>query len=342
MKAEDPNVRLKTFDIEFPSPGGGNVVSSEVYLGGKQQCQVDIIVQKEKKNADGIWELEAFDEKELESATVVEYSTNPAATMPDGWYCDTKRNEFNMGRWSGLLEAPSTNAVHSNPIIQPIPGIGPLENVKRYLRCDQTSAGSQKFMARITVGNKTYTTNMLRDNINYQSSVTVRSQEPYTLSPERLDHWADTNAFSVSNVDVDIYYWTPPLGLRFVENIPPTCPVILDDPSVQGDHFDIYYTWDIGRGIRQIGGVIRGNTVGNITMNSLLKKSSGGNELIPANKRNTIMRAARVKAWLNNPNTDQQGASIWTMVDSYGCSHHYYLTETDNYNVMVLRATSKP
>lgn len=341
MKAEDPNVRLKTFDIEFPRDGG-NVVNNEVYLGGKQQCQVNIIVQKERRNAEGIWELAAFEATELESATVVEYSTNPEATIPAGWYCDTKRNEFNMGRWSGVLEEPSMATAPSNPIIQPMPGIGPLENERRYLRCDLRSTGNHQFMAKITVGRKTYTTNMERDNVNYQSSVTVKCQEPYTLSAERLDHWADTDAFSVQGVDVDIYYWTPPLGLRFVENIPPTDPVKLKDPSVQGDHFDIYYTRDIGHGIRQIGGVIRGNTVGNITMNSLLKKSSGGNELIPANKRNTIMRAARVKAWLNNPNTDQQGASIWTMVDSYGCSHHYYLTETDNYNVMVLRATSKP
>jgi hypothetical protein len=341
---EKPQFRLGVFEVELPRPGGGNVVDNGVYVGGRQQCQVDIIVQKEQRNEAGRWFAVPLEDHELESATLVEYSNDKEATLPKGWSCDTERNRFVMGPWAGRLEGAGSETDYSNPIIQPIPGIGPLQNIKRYLRFEKGNALNQKFMAKIVIGKTTYITNMAgeEDEIPFQSSVTLTPREPYVLPAERLEHWADTGALTEYRLDVDIYYWSPPLGLRFVENIVPKNAVKLLDPTVQGDKYAIYYTHDVGSGIRQIGGVIPGNTVNNITMNDLLKKTVGQNKEIIANKRNTIMRAARVKAWLDNPDVDRQGSSIWTLVDNYGCEHHYFLSWADNRNVLQLVSTSKP
>lgn len=341
---EKPEFRLDVFEVELPRPGGGNVVESGVYVGGRQQCQVNIIVKKEKRNEEGKWVAVTLEDHERKSATLVEYSTDKKATLPKGWSCDTERNGFVMGPWVGRLEGAGSKTDYTNPIIQPIPGMGPLEDIKRYMRFDKGNALNQKFMAKIVIEGVTYITNMVREDDDeiFQSSVTLTPREPYLLPAERLEQWTDTAALTQDKLDVDIYYWSPPLGLRFVENIVPENAVELLDPTVQGDRFAIYYTHDVGSGIRQIGGVISGNTVNNITMNDLLKKTVGRNKEIIANKRNTIMRAARVKAWLDNPDVDRQGSSIWTLVDNYGCEHHYFLSWADDRNVLQLIATSKP
>ena len=331
MSAGD--VQLKLFEIELP---GRQTLTNALYANGRHQCRVNLLIVKEVEDENGNWRSTPLTPTEVESATITGYGV-PAQPLPSGWYCDRQKNKYDAGlRRSGVegeegREPPGT--------IIPVPGITPIEQIARYMRVNSDiPIEIQRFMGYIVVGGKVYTTNGTFGTVSFNSYVHIEPTRPYRLNAADLTGYQDTDAYTgqIGNnkIDVDVYYWTPPAGLNFVENRGLDRPVQVNN---EGLYFQTSFIWDSGSGIRRKGGIIwKKDTLGLQLRIDDVQRPAGHNPYIEFNRRPTIMRAIRYIGWVDTPNSELKSA--WRLWDNYGCEHVFYVDWASDRNLLELKS----
>lgn len=314
------DVTLKRFDVELPN---GQHWTNELYANGRHQCQLNILIVKQVEDADGYMIDTPLTTTERNSATITAFGL-PGAVLPGGWSCDRTKNQFDVGLRPLAAEAPAAE-------IKPVDS--GVELIKLYMRADtRASMGTEKLMAKIVVGGRTFTTNGSFGGATFNTYVDIQLSRPYQLEITELSSYVDLDAYAHANnaVDIDIYYYTPtPKGIRFVENRGLDSPVGVNG---EGSHFQTSYVRDIGNGVRFKGGVVLLDS-GSLTVDKIQKNNGSGSVLY--NKMSTIMRAARYRGWMDTPNSERQ--SGWRLWDNYGCEHVFFIGWVDNGNVLSLR-----
>jgi hypothetical protein len=317
-------VRLAEFKVQTVQ---GQVATNELYANGRHQCEVYIMVAKEVEDESGFMRFTPLTAAERDGITLIEYSTNVGATLPVGWMCDTVKNEYDCGlRKSfrdGVLEASSN-------VDEPIQhaAVAPVEMVKRYLRqSDDQPVQSRRFMARITVAGKIYTTNFSDDDNSFNSYVEVSPQVPYRLRVGELSVFRDMFSYEDSGIPLSIYvyYWHPPAGLLMLESLGLTAPL-----NVENEGTDFHTAFYGFAGLFRGGVPIGKNTpeaslqVSEVQRNLYFDKNPSIEfALLP-----TVMRAVVIK-WLDLYKFgDSQG--YWRLIDNYGCLHSFRIVHGDN------------
>lgn len=326
--------RLKTFDIRRPD---GQTHTNQLYANGRHQCLLSLDIVKQVRDADGFWVDEPLTTAEILSAEVTRFGS-PGEPLGRGWSCDREKNKYDLGLWRYGLESQqgdddsaATSLETSTEFRTPI---------ARYMRFDPGGAiTSERLMGRITVGGKVYTTNGTYQDVSFYTSVYIQPVRPYHLSVAQLSAYTDAHAFEQTvegnKIDIDVYYYVPPLGLRFVENRGLDAPLPVRQ---EGYHFESCFTWHKGSGIRKKGGVVVRHDVAGMPLRlSSVQLYGGYDPEIPFNKYNTIMRAIRFDGWIDNPNGERDGK--WRLWDNYGCEHVFRIEQADSFNFLELKDT---
>lgn len=321
-------VNFKVFKI-YVNDGGAE--TGNLYANGRHQCKVDIEVTKQVPDAWGNWRDTPLTEAERESLTVTSYSSNIQAQLPLGWSCDKEKNMFDTGLWrrgtgDQVLSVEDLSGVTDSGI----------EIISRYMRvAGNVPIESQRFMARVVVGGKIYTTYFFTGN----SYVTILPTRPYSLRVGELRAYSDENALRDSWVDCDVYYWLPPSGLRFLINRGLDAPVRV---SNEGDYFQtawsMVYSGDSYR-YRKAGVVLTNRAELGLRVKDVHRNvyagGDGSNPYINFNNHNTIMRVVRMLAkesfGTGNTNTP------WRLWDNYGCEHVYRIDHSADGSRVVLK-----
>jgi hypothetical protein len=203
-----PQYAIESFRIFFTN---GQTDASNLYANGRHQTKVEIELLKKEMGPDGNWIDSKLTEAEQLSLTVVGYSSNSSAQLPRGWSVDYVKNQFDTGLWvrGGASELP----MESNTCVT-ADATG--EAFSRYMRCDNSvPIEPQRFMAKIIVGGKIYTTYSYHGN----SYISITPVKPYVLRPNDLHQIIHDPYYNrETRTAVDVYYWLPPSGVRFVDN----------------------------------------------------------------------------------------------------------------------------
>ncbi|AZE87730.1 hypothetical protein [Pseudomonas orientalis] len=324
--------QLKRFEITLPS---GGLMTRELYNNGRHQCRVSLLVIKQVQNENGNWIDTPLSHAEIQSATVTGFGV-PAQPLPMGWICDVEKNKFDAGVWSegtadegGSEDYGSADSELKNTSVELLP---------RYIRAEKTVRDDPiRFMGRITVDGKVYTTNGVYGGITFNTYVDIFPRVAYRILIRDLIQYEDLNAFSgevdKNKIDIDVYYWVPPRGLRFIENKG------LDNPvnvTLEGIYFQTSFIYNYSGGNRNKGGVIwKKDTLGLQLRIDDVQRPSGTNPFIEFNRYPTIMRAIRYKGWIDSPNNERM--SPWRLLDNFGCEHVYVIDYGDNRNLLRLR-----
>lgn len=325
--------RLKRFDIELQN---GQTQTSALYANGRHQCRVHLVVVKEVEDASGNWISTPLTLAEKEGATVTGYG-GLVEPLPNGWHCDSNKNKFD----AGLRPIGNEGGQDGQKLAVSIdfPEDLLVEIIPRFMRFSSgVPIDIQRFMGRITVGGKFYTTNGDFGSVSFNTYVDIQPTPPYRLRVHDLSYYEDLNAYSgtigTNKIDIDVYYWTPPSGVSFVENRGLDRPVQVNS---EGAYFQTSYIWDTGgRGYRKKGGIIWGkDTLGLVLRVDDVQRPAGNNPYIEFNRRPTIMRAIRYSGWIDSPNSEQK--SPWRLWDNFGCEHVFYVDWADNRNIIVLK-----
>lgn len=327
------DVRLKTFDIELPNR---QLLTNALYANGRHQCEVRLLVVKEIEDKDGNFKNIDLTDDETISATVTGYG-GEQESLPQGWFCDREKNKYDAGL-RGLSSEEEQGAERQGSIV-PIPVTVPIQKIDRYMRVDSNiPIRTQRFMGRIIVGEKTYTTNSSSGGAIFNTYVEIQPTRPYRLNTAQLTVHQDIDAYTGTvngnKVDVDVYYWTPPDGLRFVENRGLDSPVVVNH---EGLYFQTSFVWDSGRGVRRKGGIIwNKDTLGLKLRMDDVQRPAGNNPYIEFNRHPTIMRAIRYEGWMDTPNSELKSA--WRLWDNYGCEHVFFVDWVSDRNVLELKS----
>lgn len=318
------DIVIRAFEVKLPN---GQNWTNELYANDRHQCQLNILIKKEVEDANGNYIETPLTTTERNSATITAYGF-PESVLPRGWSCDKTKNQFDVG-----LRPLGTEDSAEEPRAEFDPVDSSFELIKLYMRAGTSaSIGTERLMAKIYVGGKTYTTNGSVGGVPFQSYVDIQLTRPYRLEINELSTYVDLDAYSHNHnkVDIDIYYMTPTVkGIRFVENRGLDSPVVVEG---EGSHFHTSYVQHTNDGIRFKGGVVMVES-GRLTVDKIQKDNGSGEVLY--NKMSTIMRAARYRGWINTPDDNRQ--SGWRLWDNYGCEHVFYIGFTDKGNVLVLR-----
>ncbi|WP_226475719.1 hypothetical protein [Pseudomonas sp. MWU16-30323] len=314
------DVHVKTIEIALPS---GQLHTNALYKNGRHQCRVNLLVVKEVEQQDGTWKDVPLSKEETYSATVTAFG-GPSLPLPSGWSCDHDKNKYDTGLRTFGSE-PSAEII-------PAPVVAPIELIPRYLRCSPgTPSDTQRFMGSIVVGGKVYTTNS-----NNRTYVEITPVTPYVLKASDLTLYMDADAYAFGGskgVDVDVYYYTPPSGITFLDNLGLLNPVPVNN---EGQAFETSYVWHVGNhGIRMKGGVIRASSGAGLRMD-MVQRGVTGSPSIRFSMRPTIMRAIRFRGWIDTRDGDNN--SPWRLWDNFGCEHVFYIGWLDDRNVLQLRS----
>ena len=332
MAAGDSQV--KSFSIEAFN---GQSYTTEVYPNGRHQCRVNILVLKEVENAQGYWIVTPLTAGEIDSATVTGFG-GPTQSLPRGWHCDTTKNIYDAGLRpiAGEVDREYEKPTHEQRARPSLLKGVLLELIPRYMRVDSNiPIDTQRFMARITVGGKTYTTNGSYGVGTFLSYVDIRPTPPYTLRVSDLDGFSDLNAFSGTvggnKVDIDVYYfWPRHPSLRFVENLGLEKPANI---SGEGAHFHSVLAHQIGSGVRNKIGVVWQMDTLNLPLRvNDVQRTNVDNSLVEFNRRPTIMRAIRYKGWIYT--ADVEVRTKWRLIDNYGFLFSCYLRWSGDRNLV--------
>ena len=310
------DVTLSRFDIELPS---GQKMTNELYANGRHQCQVNLIVEKKKENAEGIWVPSPLTSGEIESATIIGYGF-PDQGLPQHWTCEKSKGPYDLGVWrQGVEMAPNDGPERHD---------SSANMIRRFLSCNAgRGTAVLRFIGRIIVGGETYTTISRNGTTPFNSFVDVQAIAPYLLTTSQLTVFEDHGAYWVSPTDIDVYYYTPPPGLRFVEDLGLADPAYVNG---EGSYFQTSFVLHTGNnGIRRKGGVVPG-VPGILTLGMI--QQGLGNRSVEFNKRSTIMRAIRFVGWIDTPDSKKQSA--WRLLDNFGCQHVFYIHYEDNGNLL--------
>ncbi|MBR7212343.1 hypothetical protein E1K68_06035 [Pseudomonas sp. B2021] len=325
------DISLKRFDIELPS---GQLVTRELYANGRHQCRVSLLVVKIVEDERGIWVETPLTEVERASATVTQFGT-PNQPLPPGWYCDTEKNKFDAGLWR--VADPGEQCTQASEPVELVPEATVVELIPRYMRAATSVRDDPvRFMGRITLGGKVFTTNGSAGGTIFYTYVDIFPMLAIRLLVRDLTEYQDLNAFSgeIANnkIDIDVYYWMPPSGLRFIENKG------LDNPvpvTLEGMYFQTSFIYNFSGGNRKKGGIVwKKDALGLQLRVDDVQRPAGDNPFIEFNRYATIMRAIRYSGWIDSPNSERM--SPWRLLDNFGCEHVFRIAHGDNRNLLRL------
>lgn len=317
--------QLKSFSIESFN---GQSYTAELYPNSRHQCRLNLLVMKEVENAEGVWIPTPLTQAEINSATVTGFG-GPTQPLPSGWYSDATKNEYDEGLRpiagevkNDWKEPSQETTAHSSLLTVDL-----IEVIPRYIRVNSDMPiSTQRFMGRITVGGKNYTTNGSYGTGTFYSFVDIRPTSPYTLRTSDLAGFSDVNAFSGAvggnKVDIDVYYfWPLHPGLRFVRNLGLEKPANI---SGEGVRFNSVLAHQIGNGVRNKIGVVWPMDAVEFRLHvNDVHLTNVDNHVIEFNRRPTIMRAIRYKGWMHVGDTEVR--TKWRLIDNYGCLFSCYL-----------------
>lgn len=326
------DAEYKIQHLHITLPGGGTSTSS-LYANGRHQCKVEIEAIKEKYVPEtGTWIGVPLTDAERASATVTLYSANRDQPLPAGWSCDREKNIYDSDLWNrSAIERQEQEE-------EPLSESSGNEVISRYMRFNSTQAiEPHRFMARIEVDGKVYTTNMKVDDVTFNAWINITPVRPYALKVVDLVEYVDYNALSDATSDVDVYYYTPPSGLRFLVNRGIDNPLAI---SNEGPFFQTSYinmgTGGANKNFRK-GGVVMGKDVPGlrIRLNDLHQNIPWTNPYVRFHERDTIMRAVKVEAESTYTNHDSR--SPWRLWDNFGCEHSFRLDWKNDGNAILLK-----
>lgn len=312
---------VNIFKVVLPGVGDS---TKALYANGRHQCKVEVIIDKERRFIRDEWEVgesEPLTPEELASLTITRYSANENEKLPTGWSCDTTKNEFDTGLRGG------------SPIASSAGTTGGGEVVERYLRVDaRVAIEAQRFMARVVVAGKTYTTY----NVGAGSSVIIEPTRPYEklraaqLVAERDDALSANPVF----LDIDVYYWSLPAGLRLVKNLGIDNAV---DIAGVGRALRPFYSDFRMNSTMLVGGVIDiDSSVTTLRVIDVCPVKGHENKTFRIDKYPTQMRA--ISVWARMFLRLVKGRDVvWRILDNYGVEHSFLLGSEDEPNVLVLR-----
>lgn len=318
-------VRLAEFNVQAIQ---GQVSSNELYANSRHQCEVYIRVAKEVEDESGFMRIMPLTAAEKASITLVEYSTNVGATLPVGWMCDTVKNEYDCGLRKNFRDGVLVDA--SSSVNEPIQhaAVAPVEMLKRYLRLsDAQPIQSRRFMARITVAGKIYTTNFSDGDSSFNSYVEIFPQAPYRLKVGDLSMYRDVFSYQDNKIplSIHVYYWHPPAGLFMRESLGLTSPLNVEN---EGTNFHTAFYGFLG--------YFRGGVpIGKNTAEASLQISEvqrnlyfDKNPSIEFALLPTVMRAVVIE-WLELFKFGD-GQGYWRLIDNHGCLHSFRMVRGDN------------
>ncbi|AZE93144.1 hypothetical protein C4J96_1010 [Pseudomonas orientalis] len=340
MSAREYGSKLLSFTISRPDQSDN---ANGLYANGNHQCEVYIEVVKQVRTKDNTWISAALTDKERSSVAIVEWSEQDSDELPRGWFCDEQRNEYDLGLWakdpvskvSGVVKAERASDPH-------------VERIRRYLRCETGQAmGPLRFMARIVIDGKIYTTHFSESEVVFESSITIDSVHPYYLGVEDLEESVGSSAFFAYNssgmfLGNVYYYWPVKPGLKFVKNSGFGDPLGLPG---DGDAFDSALSQGISSG--GVGFRFRAGTLTNknqVDDTLKIKEVYQGAELPDADapvkfdKEKTIMRAVWFASnTLDDP--EHQQRKPWKLLDNFGTEHTFTLAGDDKGNLSLRDAS---
>ena len=326
-----PTLRLDHFRITLPN---GGVSTNELYANGRHQCKVVVEVIAEQMQPDGNWAAIRLTQAQRDSLTITRYSANVNEPLPRGWSCDHQKNIYDTGLWNSSLE--EGEAGNKTVDRAEVPKVQ-MEQFDRYMRFDSNiTIEDVRFMASIQVGGVTYTTNYTSEDAQFNSYVNIRAMQLYPrLLVKDLVGYVDIHAYTDDLHDIDVYYWTPPSGLRFLVNSGLTRPMA---PPNEGLNFHTsYYRNNNRKSIYKGGVVINKNVVGSRLVIADIHAGvpNGSEKVVRFDQRPTIMRAVRFTGKYNSP-VDGDSNTNWVMLDNYGCAHGFRIEQADDGNVISL------
>ena len=324
-----PRLRLTHFEIKLPN---GGVSTNELYANGRHQCKVVVEVIAEQMQPDGNWAAIRLTQAQRDSLTITRYSANVNEPLPRGWSCDHQKNIYDAGLWNSSLE--EGEAGNKTVDRAEVPKVQ-MEQFDRYMRFDSNiTIEDVRFMASIQVGGVTYTTNYTSEDAQFNSYVNIRAMQLYPrLLVKDLVGYVDIHAYTDDLHDIDVYYWTPPSGLRFVVNSGLTRPMA---PPNEGLNFHTSYYRNNDRKYIYKGGVVK-NVVGSRLVIADIHAGvpNGSEKVVRFDQRPTIMRAVRFTGKYKS-SLDGDSNTHWVMLDNYGCAHGFRIEQADNGNVISL------
>ncbi|AZE76827.1 hypothetical protein [Pseudomonas synxantha] len=312
------------FKITLP---GGKVSTNELYSNGRHQCQVEVEVELMQLQLVGNPVRVPLNSKERDSLTITVFSTNADEPLPRGWSCDKEKNIFDIGIRRSATEVDDAVHVAEAEMVSRR-RLDAVDVVERYMRVDpNASSKSVRFMAIIEVDGVRYTTNYVGDEFTFLSYVDIDFIRPYKLLERELVLHYDAEALWDGVFDIDVYYWTPPSGLRFLFNRGLDSPVSL---SWEGKISESFYAISAGTYTNK-GGVVCGKDVANPTLllsDIYTGHPEGDSKVIRFNERSTIMRLVRFRQ-IGNKDVRLDNRSRWRLWDNYGCEQVYIVEQAD-------------
>lgn len=297
------------------------------YANGLHQCKVVIEVSVEQEGVDGLWEETLLRADERASATITLYSTNVNQPLPAGWACDESRNLYDTGLWDRSLGSAEAGNTEELTAAQEAVAPAAIEVIDRYMRLDTgASIESRRFMARIVIGGKVYTTNFSEADVSFNSWVSISPRRPYRLRVADLRRsWDDAYWDGSTKTDIDVWYWLPPSGLRFVTNKGLDAPLRI---AHEGTSFQTTHIYKKSGKFCKVGVVVGHDQMDmGVSLSELHRDlpelDSGNDRAVMFRRVNTIMRAT----WHSITRNISEGRvnSPWRLLDNYGCVHSFTL-----------------
>ena len=322
---------LKTFEIMLP---GGGTSTEELYSNGRHQCQVEVEVAVMQLRPDGSSVQVPLTSVQRDSLTITVFSTNANEPLPSGWSCDKDKNIYDVGLRRAGAEAVSTDQGTETEATSRRRREA-VDVVNRYMRIDSNASNERiRFMATIEVDGVLYSTNYRVGDITFNSSVIIGSVRPYKLWVRDLVQHTDIHAYQDDYCDIDVYYWTPPSGLRFLVNRGLDSPLYLPWEGRSATS-----SYNEGRGFYVFkGGIVYGKDApdSRVLISDIFKEHPHGDQkVVRFNERPTMMRAVRYRE--NSPrDVEVDHRSKWRLWDNYGCEQVYMIEKRDSGNLIGL------
>lgn len=315
------NVRLAHFEIQTVV---GNVATNTLYANDRHQCKVIVLIAKAVIDDFGYSKFQALTAAERASLTITQYSTNPDAPLPSGWSCDVGKNEYDSGLWVRTqADEANSHSIQQSPQTAMISGR--VEMLERFMRVHPAQPiQTQRFMARIQVAGKVYTTNFNDADGAFNSWVEILPQRPYILRVADLSRYVDIRAYedATKKINVHVNYWKPPRGLLFFKNEGITNPLSVVDEG------RLFMTSDANSGVgtfRKSGTVKAAHDqVQRIFMADIQRGIySGDGPEVECDLWNTVMKAFMLQGGVTPVASRDTGH--WRLIDNFGCEHKYRL-----------------
>lgn len=318
--------RLSTFKILFP---GGYTSSNELYANNRHQCKMIIEVVVEEELPDGKWVERSLTAQERESATITAYSADTQAVLPRGYSVDKDKNIYDSGLRRLGTDSPAVGGFDDR-VTDPR-----AEVIDRYLRfAPGVPIEPLRFMARIIVGGQIFTTYGRTSN----PYITMTPTRPYVLRVNDLTAYRVDilNPGGHHDADLDVYYWVPKDGTRFLVNrgLDASLPLANEGRRVQS-----YFAHNGGTGSgrsRKIA-VLLSDRVNDLVRMSDIQDDDimNRNTLVNVASHDTIMRAVRLTRKYV-PFGSGKLRPLWRLWCIFGCEHAFYVEDSEYGNVMYI------